>query len=84
MDLFGIGDYRDGDTAHAWFWSFMYWVVLLTFVGGAVVGFVIHGDLKDQVPANPDTSQALTIALICSGAAIGLFILRRVILWLLD
>lgn len=75
---------RRGDTCHAWFWTFLHWVATLAFVGGAVVGFALYAELKDQVPPNPDAIQALHIAWICSGTAVGIFVLRRLILWLLD
>ncbi len=57
---------------------------MLAFVGGAVVGFALYAELKDQVPPNPDAIQALHIAWICSGTAVAIFVLRRLILWLLD
>ncbi len=57
---------------------------MLAFVGGAVIGFALYPEFKDQFPPNPDAIQALHIAWICSGAAAGIFILRRLILWLLD
>ncbi len=75
---------RRGDTGHAWFWTFFYWVAMFAFVGGAVVGFALHAELKDQSPPNPDAIRLLHIAWICSGSAAGIFVLRRLILWLLD
>ena len=57
---------------------------MLAFVGGAVVGFALHAELTDQVPPNPDAIGALHIAWISSGSAVGIFVLRRLILWLLD
>ncbi len=44
---------RRGDTGHAWFWTFLHWVAMLAFVGGAVVGFALYAELKDQNPPNP-------------------------------
>ena len=57
---------------------------MLAFLGGAVVGFALYAELKDQNPPNPAAMQALHIAWICSGTAAGIFILRRRIVWLLD
>ena len=57
---------------------------MLAFVGGAVIGFALYPEFKDQFPPNPDAIQALHIAWICSGTAAGIFVLRRLILWLHD
>ena len=87
MDFLDLGYFflsRRGDTGHAWFWTFLHWVAMLAFVGGAVVGFALYAELKDQNPPNPAAMQALHIAWICSDPAAGIFILRRLILWLLD
>ncbi len=87
MDFLDLGYVflsRRGDTGHAWCWTFFSWVTMLAFVGGAVVGFALHAQLRDQVPPNPDAIQALQIAWICSGTTVGIFALRRLILWLLD
>ena len=87
MDLLDFGYFllaRRGDTGHSWFWTFLYWVATLAFVAGAIVGFALHAELKDQIPPNPDAAQALHIAWICAGIAVGIFVLRRLILWLLD
>ena len=87
MDFLDLGYFflsRRGDTGHAWFWTFFYWVAMLAFVGGAVVGFALHAELKDQFPPNPDAIRALHLAWICSGSAAGIFVLRRLILRLLD
>ena len=75
---------RRGDTGHAWFWTSLHWVATLAFVGGAVIGFALHAELKDRIPPNPDAIRALHITWICSGSAAGIFVLRRRMLWLLD
>lgn len=75
---------RRGDTCHAWFWTFLHWVAMLAFVGGAVVGFALYAELKNEVRPNPEAIQALHIAWICSDSAVAIFVSRRRILWLLD